>query len=106
MVKGDDFIIVVIIEVNMVYYTLVREGEEFVFLNDFLSTTTMRKEILLQLTFEKILSLSNICHIYGIPYHLNYVFVLSKTWIKECPFESNKIILLDNEIYVGKGILF
>lgn len=75
LAKGDDFIIVIVFEISMV-----REGEEFIFLYNCWSTASLSKEI--RLTFEKILILSNICHVYRIRYYLNYVFVLSKILIK------------------------
>ena len=84
-------------------YTLVREGEEFIFLGDSRSTPVLGKgKVLLKLTSGKTLSLSNVLHVPEILYNLRSVFVLGKAGVK-VSFEDDKIVMNKNGVFVGKG---
>ena len=87
------------------YYTLMREGEEFFFLGDSRSTSILGKgKVLLKLIYGKTLSLNNALHVPEIRYNLVSIFVLGKAGVK-VSFESDKIVMTKNGVFVGKGYL-
>ena len=84
-------------------YTTVKEGEEQVFMGDSRSSPVISKgKVLLKLTSEKVLALSDVLHVLDIRWNLVSVSLIGKTGVK-IMFDSNKIMLINNNAFVGKG---
>jgi len=81
----------------------VEDGEEQVYLGDSKTTPILEKgKVLLKLTYGKTLALSDMLHVPLIRVNLISVALLGKVRIKVL-FESDKIVMKNNNIFVGKG---
>ncbi|KAK7287237.1 hypothetical protein RIF29_00393 [Crotalaria pallida] len=84
-------------------YTSVGEGEEEVYLGDSRTASVLGKgKVLLKLTYGKTLSLSEVLHVPSIRANLVSVALLGKVGVK-VTFESDKIVMTKNNVFVGKG---
>ena len=84
-------------------YTTIKERDEQVFLGDSRSTPMIGKgKVLIKLTYEKVLALSDVLHVLDIRWNLVLVFLLGKAGVRIL-FASNKIVLTKNDAFVGKG---
>ena len=84
-------------------YTPVEDGKERVYLGDSRTTNVLGKgNVLLKLTSGKTLALSEVLHVPNIRANLIFVALLGKFGIK-VSFESDKIVMTKNNIFVGKG---
>ena len=84
-------------------YTTVDEGEKQVFMGDSRSTPMIGKgKVLIKLTYEKVLALSDVLHVPDICWNLVLVSLLGKAGVKIL-FDSNQIVLTKNDAFVGKG---
>jgi len=84
-------------------YTSVGDGEEQVYLGDSKTTPVLGKgNVLLKLTSGKTLALSDVLHVPSIRVNLISVALLSKVRVK-VSFESDKIVMTKNNVFVGKG---
>ena len=84
-------------------YTMVKKGEEQVFIGDSRSSLVIGKgKVLLKLTFRKVLALNDVLHLSGIHWNLVSVSLLGKAGDK-IMFELEKIMLTKNDAFVGKG---
>jgi len=84
-------------------YTLVGDREEHVYLGDSSTTPVLgKRKVLLKLTSRKTLALTNVLHVPSIRVNLVYVPLLGKVGIK-VSFESDKIVMTKNKVFVGKG---
>ena len=127
MVYGDEQVIVIVVsQVNMVTnvkewvvdsgatrhicankesfstYTPVEDGKEVVYLGDSRTANVLGKgKVLLKLTSGKTLALSEVLHVSNIRANLISVALLGKFGIK-VSFESDKIVMTKNNIFVGK----
>ena len=127
LVEGDDIIIAVISKVNVVTnvnkcvvdsgaikhicanksmftsYTVVGDGEEQVYLGDLRTTQVQGKgKDILKLTFGKTLALNDVLHAPSSRVNLVFEALLGKVGVK-ISFESDKIVMTKNNIFVGKG---
>ncbi|KAK2360887.1 hypothetical protein QL285_086105 [Trifolium repens] len=125
--KGDDIIVAVVSQVNIetnmnkwvvdsgatrhicanrdafTSYTSVGDEEKFVYLSDSKTATVLGKgKILLRLTSGKTLALTNVLHVPSIRTNLISVSLLIKNGVK-VSFESDKIVMTKNNVFVGKG---
>lgn len=88
---------------NFVSYTQVNKGEELVYLGNSKTTQVLGKgKVLLKLTFGKTLVLTEVLHVPNIRANLVSVSLLGKAGVKVL-FESKKVVLTKNNIFVGKG---
>ena len=84
-------------------YTTVKEGEEQVFLGDSKSTLVIGKgKVLLKITSGKVLALSDVLHVPDIRWNLVSVSLLGKVGVRIL-FDFDKIVLTENDAFVGKG---
>jgi len=84
-------------------YTTVGDGEELIYLSDSRTAAVSGKgKVMLKLTSGKTLALSDVLHVPNIRTNLISVALLSKGGIK-VSFESDKIIMTKNNVFVGKG---
>ena len=84
-------------------YTVVGDGEEQVYLGDLRTTQVQGKgKDLLKLTFGKTLALNDVLHAPSSRVNLVFVALLGKLGVK-ISFESNKIVMTKNNVFVGKG---
>lgn len=84
-------------------YTTVGDGEEHVYLGDSRTAAVSGKgKVMLKLTSGKTLALSDVLHVPEIRTNLISVALLSKGGIK-VSFESDKIVMTKNNVFVGKG---
>ena len=84
-------------------YTPVEDGKEVVYLGDSRTANVLGKgKVLLKLTFGKTLALSEVLHVPNIKANLISVALQEKFRIK-VSFESDKIVMTKNNIFVGKG---
>ena len=127
MVEGDDIIVVVISQANMVSnsknwvldygatrhicanidvftsYTSIGDDEKAVYLGDSHTTQVLGKsKVMLKLTSGKTLTLNEVLQFPNIRANLVFVALLGKLGVK-VSFESNKIVLTKNNVFVGKG---
>ncbi|CAJ2667187.1 unnamed protein product [Trifolium pratense] len=84
-------------------YTVVGEGEEQVYLGDSRTVAVQGKgKVMLKLTSGKTLALTEVLHVPEIRTNLIFVALLSKGGVK-VSFESDKIVMTKNNVFVGKG---
>ena len=84
-------------------YTIVKEGDEQVFMSDSRSTPVIGKgKVLLKITSRKVLALSDVFQVLDISWNLVSVSLLGKARVRIL-FDSNKIVLTKNDSFVGKG---
>ena len=84
-------------------YTIVKEGEEQVFMSDSRSTPVIGKgKVLLKITSRKVLALNDVLQVLDISWNLVSVSLLGKARVRIL-FDSNKIVLTKNDSFVGKG---
>ena len=84
-------------------YTIVKEGDEQVFMSDSRSTPVIGKwKVLLKITSRKVLALSDVLQVLDISWNLVSVSLLGKARVRIL-FDSNKIVLTKNDSFVGKG---
>ncbi|KAL6311010.1 hypothetical protein AAG906_018990 [Vitis piasezkii] len=84
-------------------YTTVKEGEEQVFMGDSRSTPMIGKwKVLLKLISGKVQALSDVLHVPDIHWNLVLVSLLRKARVRIL-FDSDKIVLTKNDVFVGKG---
>ncbi|XP_068492265.1 uncharacterized protein [Phaseolus vulgaris] len=125
LAEGEDTIVAVVSQVNLnvskwvvdsgatrhicanrnvfTSYTSVRDGEEQVYLGDSRTTLVLGKgKVLLKLTYGKTLALNDVLHVPSIRVNLVSVALLSKVGVK-VSFESDKIVMTKNNVFVGKG---
>ena len=127
MVEGDDIIVVVVSQANMVTnsknwvvdsgatrhicakrdaftsYTPVGDDEKVVYLGDSHTAQVLGKgKVVLKLTLGKTLALNDVLHVPNIRTNLVSVALLGKVGVK-VSFESDRIVLTKNNIFVGKG---
>ena len=127
MVEIDDTIVVVISQANMVTnsknwvvdsgatrhicanrdvftsYSLVGNDEKVVYLGDSHTAQVLGKgKIMLKLTSGKTLTLSDVLHVPNIKANLVSIALLGKVGVK-VSFESDRIVMTKNNIFVGKG---
>lgn len=127
LAEGEDTIVAVVSQVNLVTnvskwvvdsgatrhicanrnvftsYTSVGDGEEQVYLGDSRTTPVLGKgKVLLKLTSGKTLALNDVLHVPSIRVNLVSVALLSKVGVK-VSFESDKIVMTKNNVFVGKG---
>ena len=80
-----------------------RDGEEQVYVGDSKTTLILGKgKVLLKLTFGKTLALSDVLHVRTIRVNLVCIALLRKVGVK-VSFESKKIVMTKNNVFVGKG---
>ena len=85
------------------FYSSVGDGEEQVYLGDSRTTSVVGKgKVLLKLTSGKTLALSDVLHVPSIRVNLISVALLGKVGVK-LSFESDKIVMTKNNVFVGKG---
>ena len=83
-------------------YSSVGDGEEQIYLGDSRTTSVLGKgKVLLKLTSGKTLALSDVLHVLSIRVNLISV-ALGKVGVK-VSFESDKIVMTKNNVFVGKG---
>ena len=86
-------------------YTTVKEGEKQVFLGDSRSTPVIGKgKVLFKLTSRKVFALSDVLHVPNIRWNLVSVSLLGKARMRIL-FDSDKIVLTKDDIFVGKRLL-
>ena len=127
MVEGDDIIVVVVSQANMVTnsknwvvdssatrhiyanrdpftsYTLVGDDEKVVYLGDSHTAQVLGKgKVMLKLTSGKTLALSDALHVPNIRENLVSIALLGKVVVK-VSFEYDRIVMTKNNIFVGKG---
>jgi len=84
-------------------YSSIGDGEEQVYLGDSRTTSVLGNgEVLLKLTSRKTLALSDVLHVSSIRVNLISVALLRKVGVK-VSFESDKIVMTKNNVFVGKG---
>ena len=84
-------------------YTKVKEGEKQAFMGDSKSSPIISKgKVLLELTSGKVLTLNDVLHMPDIRWNLVSLSLLGKAGVK-IMFESDKIMLIKNDAFVGKG---
>ena len=84
-------------------YTMVKKGEEQVFMGDSRSFSMIGKgKVLLKLISGKVLDLSNVLHVLDVRWKLVSVSRFGKTWVR-IMFDLDKIVLTKNDAFVGKG---
>ena len=84
-------------------YTIVKEGDEQVFMSDYRSTPVIGKgKVLLKITSRKVLALNDVLQVLDISWNLVSVSLLGKARVRIL-FDSNKIVLTKNDSFVGKG---
>ncbi|RVX10095.1 hypothetical protein CK203_012910 [Vitis vinifera] len=84
-------------------YTIVKEGDEQVFMGDSRSTPVIDKgKVLLKLTSGKVFALSDVLHVSDIRWNLVSVSLLGKAGVRIL-FDYDKIVLTKNDAFVGKG---
>jgi len=72
-------------------------------LDDSKTTHVLGKgKVLLKLTYGKTLALTVALHVSSIKVNLIFVALLGKVWVK-VSFESNKIVMTKNNVFMGKG---
>jgi len=85
------------------FYIVVGDGEEQVYLGDSRTTPIQGKgKVLLKLTSRKILALNDVLHVPSIRVNLVSVALLGKVGAKIF-FESDKIVMNKNNVFMGKG---
>ena len=127
MVKGDDIIVVVVSQANMVTnsknwvvdsgatrhicanrdaftsYTPVRDDENVVYLGDSHIAQVLGKgKVMLKLTSGKTLALSDVLHVPNIRTNLISIALLGNVGVK-VSIEYDRIVMTKNNIFVGKG---
>ena len=127
MVEGDDIIVVVVSQANMVTnsknwvvdssatrhiyvnrdvftsYTPVEDDKKVVYLGDSHTTQVLGKgKVMLKLTSGKTLALNEVLHVPNITANLVYVALLGKEWVK-VSFKSDKIVMTKNNVFKRKG---
>jgi len=84
-------------------YTIVGDGKEQVYLGDSRTTLIQGKgKFLLKLIYGKTLALNDVLHVLSIRVNLVFVALLEKVKVK-ISFKSNKILISENNVFVGKG---
>ena len=85
------------------FYTPVGDDKNVVYLGDSHTTQVLGKgKVMLKLTSGKTLALNDVLHVPNIRENLVLVALLGKMGIKVL-FESNRIVMTKNYIFVGKG---
>ena len=83
-------------------YTLIGDDEKVVYLGDSHTTQVLRKgKVMLKLTSGKTLVLNDVLHVPNIRVNLVSIALLGKVGVK-VSFESNKIVMTKNNIFVRK----
>ena len=83
-------------------YTIVKDGEEQVYLGDSRTTLVQGKgKVLLKLTYGKTLALNDVLHVLSIRVNLVSVALLGKVGVK-ISFEFDKTIMTKNNVFVRK----
>ena len=83
-------------------YTTIKEGDEEVFMADSRSSPMIgKRKVLLKLTFEKVLVLNDVLHVSNICWNLVLVSLFGKTGVRIL-FNSDKMVLTKNDVFVGK----
>ncbi|XP_049352640.1 uncharacterized protein LOC125817109 [Solanum verrucosum] len=108
LAEADDIIVAVISQANLVanvsdwVIDSVNEGEEVVYLGDSSTTQVLGKgKVLLKLTSEKTLALTEVLHVPSIRTNLVFVGLLGKVGVKVA-FKSGKVVITKNNVFVGK----
>ena len=84
-------------------YTTVKEGEEQLFMGDLRSSpVTGKGKVLLKLTSGKVLALRDVLHVSDIRWNLVSVSLLGKVGVM-IMLDSDKIVFIKNDAFVGKG---
>jgi hypothetical protein len=84
-------------------YTFVGDDEDQVYLDDSRTAAVNGKgKVILKLTSGKTLVLSDVLHVPTIRANLISVALLNKVGVK-VSFESDKIVMTKNDVFVGKG---
>lgn len=84
-------------------YTPIEEGEETIYLGDSQIAQVIGKgKVLLKFTSGKTLALNNVLHIPNIRANLVSMALLGKVGLK-MSFESDKIMITKNNVFVDKG---
>ena len=84
-------------------YTTVKEGNEQMVMGDSRSSPMIGKwKVLLKLTFGKVLALNDVFHVLDIHWNLVSISLFGKAGVGSL-FDSNKIVLTKNDVFVGKG---
>ena len=66
------------------------------------SLAIVKGKVLLKLPFRKVFALSDVLHVPDIHWNLVLVSLLGKAGVM-IMFDSNKIVLTKNDVFVGKG---
>jgi hypothetical protein len=86
-------------------YTSFKDKEEVVYLGDSRTINILGTgKVLLKLTLEKMLALNKVLHVLNIRVNFVSVALLRKFRIK-ISFESDKIVMTKNNVFVGEWIL-
>ena len=84
-------------------YTMVKEGEEQVFMGNSRSSPMIGKgKVLFKLTSRKVLALSDVLHMPDIRWNLVSAFLFGKIGVR-IMFDSEKIVLTKNDAFFGKS---
>ena len=84
-------------------YTPIGDDEKVVYLGDSHTAQVLGKgKVMLKLTLGKSLALIEVLHVPNIRENLVYVSLLGKLGVK-VSFESDKIVMTKNNVFVGKG---
>ncbi|XP_071918913.1 uncharacterized protein [Coffea arabica] len=84
-------------------YTPIEDDEEVIYLGESRTAKVLDKgKVLLKLTSGKILTLNDVLHVLNIRTNLISVALLGKVGVK-VSFESDKIVMAKNNVFVGKN---
>jgi hypothetical protein len=87
----------------LLHYTSVGDDKDQVYLGDSRTAAVNGKgKVILKLTYGKTLVLSDVLHVPTIRTNLISVELLNKAGVK-VSFESDKIVMTKNDVFVGKG---
>ena len=79
--------------------------KKVVYLSDSHTAQVLGKgKVMLKFTSGKTLALNEVLHVPNIRAHLVSVALLGKVWVK-VSFESNKIVMKKNNVFLGKGFV-
>ena len=85
-------------------YTLIGDDEKVIYLGDSRTAKVLGKgKVLLKLISGKTLALNDVLHVLNIRANLVSVALLGKVRVK-VSFESDKIVMAKNNVFVGKGL--